>query len=420
MGSGQYDIPRGALYILRRLEAGGHQAWLVGGCVRDLLRGERPHDWDICTSALPEETAACCSAARVHPTGIRHGTVLLALEDGSYEVTTFRTETGYRDHRHPDAVRFVTSLREDLDRRDFTINAMAYHPERGLVDLFGGQADLAQRVIRCVGDPARRMEEDALRILRGMRFAARFSYSIAPETGAAMLEKAPLLRRIARERIGEEWRGFLRGEGIAPLLRELKAVCAALFPECAPLMARAAGAAECAWDRCARVAGGLPADDALRCAVLLSPLSMEAARRHLDGLRCDGAFRREVETLLALHQTPFPTQERALRALLLETDEAILEKWALWAGEERRCAGAAADGAEMPLLLLKKTAQNTPCRTLMDLALSGADLRACGVKPGPELGRLLRDALRAAADGEVENRREALLRWVLDRKEEKE
>ena len=187
-------IPDTVQQIISTLNRSGHEAYAVGGCVRDSLLGRVPKDWDVCTSARPEEVIAAFPHHRIHTVGIQHGTVVLPLEGENYEITTFRADGDYSDHRHPDSVSFVSSLREDLARRDFTVNAMACHPELGLQDFFGGQEDLKRGLIRCVGTPQERFEEDGLRILRALRFAARYGFAIESATAQAIHEKKELLR----------------------------------------------------------------------------------------------------------------------------------------------------------------------------------------------------------------------------------
>lgn len=201
------DLPSPVETCCRTLRLAGHQAHPVGGCVRDLLLGRVPGDWDITTSAPPEDTMALFR--RTVPTGLAHGTVTVLLGGMALEVTTFRREEGYADGRHPDAVTFDATLLQDLSRRDFTINAMALAPDGGLLDPFGGQADLKQRLVRCVGEPARRFSEDALRMLRAVRFAAQLGFSIEAETAAALRSHAPLLRRVSAERIRAEMEKIL-------------------------------------------------------------------------------------------------------------------------------------------------------------------------------------------------------------------
>jgi len=206
-------LPEAVSALMAALEQAGYEAWAVGGCVRDSLIGAVPHDWDLTTSALPAQVTALFPQAI--PTGLAHGTVTVPTADGPLEVTTFREETGYADHRRPDAVRFVTQIESDLARRDFTVNAMAWHPLRGLCDPCDGQGDLRRRLIRCVGDPERRFSEDALRMLRALRFAARLRFGIDAATSAAMRRHAPELCCVSSERIFAELCGLLQSDGAA-------------------------------------------------------------------------------------------------------------------------------------------------------------------------------------------------------------
>ncbi len=203
----------GAALLLDALHGAGHAAYAVGGCVRDSLLGLAPHDWDLCTSARPEQVMALFGEEKCIPTGLQHGTVTVKQGGRLYETTTFRTEGAYSDGRHPDAVCFVPDVREDLARRDFTINAMAYSAEEGLIDPFGGRDDLAAHLVRAVGEPERRFEEDALRILRLYRFAARFGFAIDPATGAAARALGPHLDCVSAERIQEELLKLLAAPG---------------------------------------------------------------------------------------------------------------------------------------------------------------------------------------------------------------
>ena len=230
------NIPQGPNEILNRLTAAGFQAYAVGGCVRDSLLGTVPGDWDICTSALPEETEACFSDLRVVETGLKHGTVTVIFQGVPYEITTFRSDGNYLDHRRPQQVNFVRTLKEDLLRRDFTINAMAVGLDEEIQDPFGGRQDLKDGIIRCVGDPDTRFTEDALRILRGLRFASRLGFSIAPETAAAMERNKNLLSYVSGERIYKELAGILIGTYAQSVLEQYGGVLAAVLPEIQPSM----------------------------------------------------------------------------------------------------------------------------------------------------------------------------------------
>ena len=221
---------------LRRLEARGFQAWCVGGCVRDSLLGKAPSDWDIATSALPQETKACFAGERLVEAGAAHGTIAWVPSGGHpIEITTFRSDGAYTDGRHPDSVAFSRRLEDDLSRRDFTVNAMAWHPQRGLVDLFHGQEDLSAGLLRCVGEPARRFSEDALRILRCLRFSSQLGFAIHPDTSWALWEKRELLLALSHERVREELTKLLCGQGAAAVLRQYAAVVFTVLPELAPM-----------------------------------------------------------------------------------------------------------------------------------------------------------------------------------------
>ena len=228
-------LPEHAAHAIRRLERAGFEAWAVGGCVRDSLRGVESHDWDLCTSASPAQMQAVFADARVLTTGLRHGTLTVLTDGGPLEITTYRTEGGYSDGRHPDGVRFVTDIREDLARRDFTVGAMAWHPERGLCDPFGGQTDLKNGVLRAVGDADTRFQEDALRILRGLRFASKLGFAIEPETAAAMRRQVHRLDCIAAERIREELTGLLCGRYVQRTLMAYADLITSALPELAPM-----------------------------------------------------------------------------------------------------------------------------------------------------------------------------------------
>lgn len=227
-------IPDGAREIIDTLTSAGFEAYVVGGCVRDSLLGLEPHDWDICTSALPSDVMSIFSEKRIIGTGMKHGTVTILTDSGGYEVTTFRIDGDYSDHRRPDSVTFTTSLDEDLSRRDFTINAMAYNDAVGLIDPFGGIYSLCNREISCVGSPAHRFEEDALRIMRALRFASTYGFCIEDRTAKAIHLFAPSLNNIAVERIQSELCKLLLGDGALNILLDYSDVIATIIPEIEP------------------------------------------------------------------------------------------------------------------------------------------------------------------------------------------
>ena len=282
----------GAALLLDALHGAGHAAYAVGGCVRDSLLGLDPHDWDLCTSARPEQVMALFGAEKCIPTGLQHGTVTVKQGGRLYETTTFRTEGTYSDGRHPDAVCFVPEVREDLARRDFTINAMAYSAEEGLIDPFGGRDDLAAHLVRAVGEPERRFEEDALRILRLYRFAARFGFAIDPATGAAARALGPHLDCVSAERIQEELLKLLAAPRPGSYLEP--AVLAVVLPELEPEKQPERFAKLCRTiDRIEPTVENVPA----RLAALLCPLGEAGARKALRKLKCSNALTDEVTAL---------------------------------------------------------------------------------------------------------------------------
>ena len=283
----------GAALLLDALHGAGHAAYAVGGCVRDSLLGLPPHDWDLCTSARPEQVMALFGEEKCIPTGLQHGTVTVKQGGRLYETTTFRTEGAYSDGRHPDAVCFVPDVREDLARRDFTINAMAYSAEEGLIDPFGGRDDLAAHLVRAVGEPERRFEEDALRILRLYRFAARFGFAIDPATGAAARALGPHLDCVSAERIQEELLKLLAAPRPGSYLEP--AVLAVILPELEPEKQPERFAELCRTiDRIEPTAENVPA----RLAALLCPLGETGARKALRKLKCSNALTDEVTALV--------------------------------------------------------------------------------------------------------------------------
>ena len=294
----------GAALLLDALHGVGHAAYAVGGCVRDSLLGLDPHDWDLCTSARPEQVMALFGEEKCIPTGLQHGTVTVKQGGRLYETTTFRTEGAYSDGRHPDAVCFVPDVREDLARRDFTINAMAYSAEEGLIDPFGGRDDLAAHLVRAVGEPERRFEEDALRILRLYRFAARFGFAIDPPTGQAARALCAHLDCVSVERIEEELSKLLAAPAPAAYLDEK--ILKVIIPE---LSAPALQAAKPVVDACPAGTEDLP----VRWAALLMSLGEDGTRKALKRLRCSNACIEQTVVLVRgclLYTSPSPRDTR--------------------------------------------------------------------------------------------------------------
>ncbi len=392
----------GAALLLDALHGAGHAAYAVGGCVRDSLLGLDPHDWDLCTSARPEQVMELFGEEKCIPTGLQHGTVTVKQGGRLYETTTFRTEGAYSDGRHPDAVCFVPDVREDLARRDFTINAMAYSAEEGLIDPFGGRDDLAAHLVRAVGEPERRFEEDALRILRLYRFAARFGFAIDPATGAAARVLGPHLDCVSAERIQEELLKLLAAPRPGSYLEP--AVLAVVLPELEPEEQPERFAELCRTiDRIEPTAENVPT----RLAALLCPLGEAGARKALRKLKCSNALTDEV-TVLEREALGTPGSEMQLTAkrLLGRYELPTIQRLtALCSARHPEQTGAfAALRAEAERL----TAENACCR-VSQLAVNGRDLMAAGVRPGPGLRQVLNTLLEAVITGQTPNEKDALL-----------
>lgn len=409
-------VPSYALDVLHQLTHYGYKAYVVGGCVRDSLLGREPADWDVCTSATPEEMLAVFRKFRVFKTGLKHGTITVRSRGKSIEVTTFRTDGAYTDNRHPDAVTFVSRVEDDLARRDFTINAMAYHPEEGLVDAFGGQEDLAARTLRCVGEPDRRFQEDGLRILRALRFAARFELSIERETAYSIHRNRYLLENISAERVFKELQGILTAKGVGDMLTAFPDVFSVIIPELAPTIGLVRDGEE-VWAHTTRAVCAAPPEFALRVALLLHELANHAssadaatlAERVLTHLKSDNATLRLVTTLVRELDTPLPTTRPDMRRLIgrLGIEKTLR---ALFTAKQAhlRASGKPEDELRRALLLADTLLEGPAAYTIADLALTGNDLIAMGMRPGPQLGRVLAALLREVQDEQVANERDAL------------
>ena len=373
-------MPEDAAWILDTLNKGGHEAYIVGGCVRDSILGRSPQDWDITTSALPEETKALFS--HTFDTGIQHGTITIVLHKENYEVTTYRVDGKYADCRHPDAVSFTKNLREDLLRRDFTMNAIAYHPAEGFQDPFHGQEDIAAGCIRGVGDPALRFQEDALRMLRCVRFAAQLGFSVEEETWAALCANTALIQKISVERIREELEKLWLspyGEKI-PLLWE-SGLLAQIDPSLsARLIARSQTIA-------AEIAA-CPKDALLRWCVVLQDYSPAEAKQFLKTMKFDNHTLKRVCLLLEQLSADAPTAPYPLRKLAgtigIEATEQLLLLQSILRPASPHLESKAA---------LEKILADGDCMTLKTLALSGKDLMEMGTPHGKELGNLLAQLL---------------------------
>lgn len=434
------NIPQGPDEILNRLTAAGFQAYAVGGCVRDSLLGTVPGDWDICTSALPEETEACFSDLRVVETGLKHGTVTVIFQGVPYEITTFRSDGNYLDHRRPQQVNFVRTLKEDLLRRDFTINAMAVGLDGEIQDPFGGRQDLTDGIIRCVGDPDTRFTEDALRILRGLRFASRLGFSIAPETAAAMERNKNLLSYVSGERIYKELTGILIGTYAQSVLEQYGGVLAAVLPEIQPSMGflqRNPFHNRDVWQHTLEALGKSRPDPIVRWALLLHDLgkpdcftlddrgighfyghpqrSMELAEQILDRFHGDKKTRDTICLLVRDHDREAPATIKNARRwiarygrdnvrLLLE-----VKRCDCLAHVDTPKTRARYNNLMEMTRLIRECLETERCFSVRDLPVKGGDVMALGVPAGPQVGRILEGLLDDVLDGACPPEREALL-----------
>ena len=453
--------PAHALLALRALEDAGHEAWIVGGWVRDALRGHAAHDVDVCTDATWQQSEEAFRAAgiAVHETGTQHGTITAVVLGEPVEVTTYRVDGAYTDRRHPDSVTFVRDVREDLARRDFTVNAMAWHPDRGLLDPFGGREDLERGVIRAVGDPARRFGEDALRLLRAVRFACRLGFVIEPATQAALDAAAPTLVDVAQERIGAELRGIIASGRANWAVREQRPVMFAAMPELAPMdgfdqkspyhvydvlehTVRVMEAVE-------NLTGG-EASERLRWAALLHDIGKpacftvdERGQGHFfghpaEGMRmARGMLRRfaiphelasPIVALVRYHDRPTQPTLPSMLSLTASVDamsrlegrdeviglmrELLVLRRADALAKAPQCRGYAYELNEHERVL-DEIASSNVCWRVGDLAVSGGDVMgACGIAPGPGVGDALKRALGAVMAGEIHNDREEIISWL--------
>ena len=399
----------GAAALLNALHAAGYAAYAVGGCVRDSLLGRTAHDWDLCTSALPQQVMELFGAERCIPTGLQHGTVTIKYGGQLYETTTFRTEGSYTDGRHPDAVQFVPDVREDLARRDFTINAMAYNEAEGLVDPFGGQKDLQNGLLRAVGEPQQRFTEDALRILRLYRFAARFGFALDAATARAARQLAPHLDCISAERIQEELAKLLAAPQPGAYLEP--AVLAVVLPELTP---EGLTAAKPVVDACPAGEENLP----VRLAALLGALGEADTRRVLKRLRCSNAC--IEETAVLVRET---AGEGVCRSFSEEKASAhpgdiylrqLLGRYGLCTVERlcTLCAALQPQTAPACALAAQRARQletDGVCCRVNQLAVNGRDLMAVGIPAGPALRRVLETLLDGVIRAEYPNEKPALL-----------
>lgn len=360
--------------ILHTLKQSGFESFVVGGCVRDVLMGKIPADWDICTAAKPEQIKAAFSGYKTIDIGMKHGTVAVLTSGGPLEITTYRIDGAYLDNRHPEKVEFTSNLTEDLARRDFTMNAMAYHPEAGLRDPFAGQKSIADGLIQCVGEPARRFEEDSLRILRGLRFAAVLGFQIEKESAAAMRKCADLTKKVSAERVNVELSKLVMGDWADEILTDFEEVIKTAAPgfQAAPV-------------------NNVPRLLPVRLALLFPEDTGTTLRR----LKYDNDTIKTAAALSALMKETQPEGNLAIKKLLCSRGEEVTRMYFKTLGR---------------LPELEEILQSGQCYSIRQLAVSGVDLLKAGMAPGKKIGEILERLLQLVMEDKVENEKEQLLR----------
>lgn len=432
-------LSENARFIIEKLAQCGFDCYAVGGCVRDSLRGVEPKDWDFTTDALPDEIEACFFDCKTVAVGKKYGTIAVILDGVQYEITTFRVDGEYKDSRHPETVLFSKELKDDLSRRDFTVNAMAYNPEKGLVDLFDGRRDLQYAVIRCVGDPEKRFEEDALRILRALRFASVFNFTIEPQTHSAILKLGSTLTDIASERIVAELNRLLCGENVASILRRFKQVFAVFIPELASTFGFEQNSPHhnrTVYRHLVASVKNIEPDPILRTTMLfhdiakpLSHTTDEFGKSHYKNHPMLGAamaekimkrlcypnhFIDEVTTLIRHHDDRIKPDTVIVKKYLgllkadmmrklLKVQRADILAQSMYQREEKlRNLDAVEKETERIL-------SSSECYELSMLAISGRDIIHLGVGSGKQIGEILHTLLNMVINGEVDNSAEELL-----------
>ncbi len=396
------NFEKEALFIIQTLNQNGYEAYLVGGCVRDSLLNSENHDIDITTSAMPEEIKQCFKGYTILENGIQHGTVSLILNKIPYEITTYRTDQNYLDHRHPSSISFTRRLEEDLCRRDFSINALCWHPKSGIIDLNGGIEDLNHRLIRCIGDPDRRFDEDALRILRALRFASVLGFSIDYQTEISMYKNKDLIATISTERINQEFSKLMTGTNASFILEKYNDILAVFLPELAKLKEQ-----EILFKETLRALQQSPDFLSIRLALLLNglyPNSLSSCQDLLSRLKYSKHLIKRVSTLLILQTMPIKTRIDVKKIMSYCQDESIIQEFLLM-------KQALSDQFSIKLIedLIKEIRKNHDCLTLQDCCINGNDCLKLKI-PEKQIKHILNTILNEILEEKLPNKKEACLK----------
>lgn len=444
------NIPDAPKQLMKVLLEAGYEAYVVGGCVRDFLLGHEPHDWDICTNALPDQMKECFASYHVIETGLQHGTLTVMVDHVGYEITTYRIDGEYTDHRHPDSVQFVSRLQEDLMRRDFTINAMAADISGKIRDFYDGQFDLEHKWIRCVGDPDKRFMEDPLRILRAMRFESKLGFTIEEMTENSMRKHRHLLQHISAERINTELTGILMGDCYSTLacFPDVLSVCIPEIKQCIGFQQNNPHHNRNVWDHTLFAVSVAPKDLYTRLALLYhdigkplcytfesgighfyghAAISRDIAEKSLRELRFDNQTIKLVTQLVEAHDRTIeprkPVIRRCLNKMGLEQFLRLLDvKEADYAAQAQLYGDRLhkVEILQMTNEILAAQIQQKDCFTLKNLAINGSDLIALGIPTGKIIGQILNQLLEMVMEGTIENNQSELLLWVKNQMKERE
>ena len=433
-------IPNEIKYILSTLESAGYKAYIVGGSVRDFIMGREPSDYDVATDATPKEVMALFSSDKVIDTGSKHGTVTVIHNSVHVEVTTFRKESVYSDGRHPDEVTFSDNINDDLSRRDFTMNAIAYNEAEGMIDPFGGVKDIENRIIRTVGNPEERFNEDALRMLRALRFSSALGFEIEEETKKAIFDhKEDILGRVSMERIQKELEGILVGDDVERVLRDYVEIIGVVIPEVLPMVGfdqRTPFHIYDVWEHTIKVVAGMPADPVSRLAGLFHDIgkppcfiqgedgvghffghpevSREMADEIMRRLKFDNKTREDVLLIVKWHDLRPAVTVKAVRKVIMKVTPELFSKWV--------AIKYADNGAQAPALADRKAGihgveelgyelmESEEALSLKTLRVNGRDIMSLGVSEGPEVGRIMSELLSDVLEENIENDREQLLK----------
>ena len=388
------ELPKYIKSLIDLLNSKGYEAYAVGGCVRDCVMGRLPNDFDMTTNATPDEMLTVFCEYKVIETGLKHGTLTVIWENIPVEITTYRVDGEYHDSRHPDKVYFTRNLKDDVSRRDFTVNAMAYNDKTGIVDFYGGIDDIKKKLIMAVGDADKRFKEDALRIIRALRFASVLGFDIEEKTAFAAIENAELLKSISAERINVELKKLLQGNNAINILKEYSDILVFVSPEmfssCTEKLKKLSTA---------------PDDVNVFFAFLLTDSTEKEANEALSCLKFSNAERKEITGLLSLQKKDVPKNKIEMKLFISETDMELIPKYLMLLF----ALGVEASSAEKYYAEIR---DNKECVYISDLKVNGNDLSKAGIQKGEKIGQALKFILRSVISGEVENKKEELLEFA--------